>query len=494
MRPHSPRQVVQGALSDPPRVTSPPTEDGFAMVEVIVSAVLLVVMAMATFSLLDKSGQATGLNRARGVASNLAHADLNRMRQMSFAGVSAFHQVSAPKLVDGITYTVESRADWTADGGQVLTCTTSDGSQGAQYLRISSAVSWSAMADAKPVVAETIITPKARDLDPTAGSLAFKVQDSAGRPVPGVNVHADGETLVTDDSGCVIFGRLPAGSVQVTYAKAGFVDRLGNGTGVYDAQIVAGQTAVKTTSYDVGVQVTPVRFRDEAGAAVSWMSYSVVSGTDFTDTYPASPPAWALTGLPKMYTNTTALFPFAAGYSVYAGNCAGNAPQLYDPSFATRGARFAETTVVPEPGQAAQATALLRSVDVSVTRNTTTGADVYVYFKPAASVMPMQRPAGEHPCDEVVGPIVVPGVGVAAKTVSISLPYGIWSVCADDTVRYRYRSAAVNAYYNTPSEGTPAPTPDGSYPLLDVRGATTTSPTAAAHTSGGNGTCATRAW
>ncbi|HEU4975885.1 MAG TPA: hypothetical protein VFT50_12400 [Baekduia sp.] len=179
------------------------------MVEVMVSAVLLVVMALATFSLIDHAGEASGQNRARAVASNLAHTELDRLRQLSFDAARTYHAVSAPKVVGGIRYTVASTAAWTADEGHALTCTASDGSGGAQYLRISSSVTWSAMGSAEPVVAESILTPRARDLDPSAGSLAFKVEDSLGQPVPGVTVRAGGESLVTDEAGCVVFGRLP---------------------------------------------------------------------------------------------------------------------------------------------------------------------------------------------------------------------------------------------------------------------------------------------
>src|SRR5947208_2798656 len=57
------------------------SESGFALIEVMVSAVLVVVMSLAALAIIDKSGATSANNRMRDVASGLAAADQDTLRQ-----------------------------------------------------------------------------------------------------------------------------------------------------------------------------------------------------------------------------------------------------------------------------------------------------------------------------------------------------------------------------------------------------------------------------
>jgi hypothetical protein len=59
-------------------------ERGVMLVEILVSAVSLVGMGLATFAVLDRAGEASGMNRARSVATGLAQADQDQMRQLPY--------------------------------------------------------------------------------------------------------------------------------------------------------------------------------------------------------------------------------------------------------------------------------------------------------------------------------------------------------------------------------------------------------------------------
>src|ERR1044071_2426407 len=261
-------------------------EEGFALVEVMVSAVLLIVLALATLSLIDRSQTSSSQQRSKGVASAIASADLNRMRQTKFTDSSNFATTSKERGVDGITYTVTSKGEWTSAAGILTTCTKPSTGNPGQYVRLTSTVTWPGMGTVKPVTAETLLVPRAGETTIASGAFSLKVLNAAGLPVSGVSVVMNGQTLVTSAAGCVIFTSVPPGTYNVTYTKAGYVATNGVGTGTYTATVTKGTTASKTVGYDIPVKITPIRmYRDAGSGAASttqltggWTTYSVSAG------------------------------------------------------------------------------------------------------------------------------------------------------------------------------------------------------------------------
>jgi Tfp pilus assembly protein PilE len=445
-----------------PRVRS--SEQGFAFVEVIVSAVLLLILAMATLSVIDGSHKASAQTRSAGVASSLAHADLDRLRQTAFSSTVGLSQTTT-KTVDGQAYTVASQAVWTSDNGGNLTCTRSDGSGGAQYLRISSTVSWTNMGSRSPVTAESLFVPRTKDLNAAAGSLVFKVQNSQGLPLPGVTVTAQGQSLVTDSAGCVIFAQLTAGPTPVQYSKTGgYVDMSNNPVGTYNGTITAGVASVATVSYEVGAKVGPVAIANQAGGATNgWTSYSIKSGVTYLKTFPSSPASWSATGMPTSFTGVTGLYPLSAGYSVYAsvdagaGNtCTGNDPAGWDPSFTKPGA-----TVVPAPGGSAAATAYLKTITVSVA-NAGSAKPVSLWVKPATTVTQMNM------CGTTaIGAVNATSSATGTATLTAELPYGVYKLCVDNGSKY---VLPASFYNNTPDNTTGTYAPTTTAPMATIPG------------------------
>ena len=94
----------------------PRGESGWALVETLVSAVLLIVVALAIATSLDAASRASGENKERSVAASLAERDQERMRGMDPTALSNYHPVpSTATTPDGAVYSIASRADWIRD-------------------------------------------------------------------------------------------------------------------------------------------------------------------------------------------------------------------------------------------------------------------------------------------------------------------------------------------------------------------------------------------
>ena len=411
------------------------SEAGFALVEVIVSAVLLIGLALSTLAVLDQSGRSASANRSRGVASSLAQADLDRLRQTPIATLANLRQTQT-KPVSGIDYTVVSRADWVTDATGLVTCAGTPGQ--AQYLKIRSTVTWPQMNGVQPVVAESIVAPGVSALGPNRGAMTAKIVNDAGAGVQGVPVNVGGYGDVTDAGGCVVFGNLPAGNVTVTIgAGSDFVNKDGVRPVVQTQTIVGAQTAQLSPAVSMDHAGTVnVSLLDDASPAnpAKWYQVSFGnSGMSAPRKFPATAPASTTSSV-----TATDLYPFVAPYPVYAGNCSGNDPTTY------LGTASAGSVVVPA-GAAANVTVTMPLVTI-----TGQGAAVAYSVKPAMGAS----------CTGAIARTTV-----SSWPQSVALPYGIYTVCVDNGTRFK--TATVN---NTPAGGTPSPSRT---PTVDVSSGTT---------------------
>jgi Tfp pilus assembly protein PilV len=318
----------------PARRPSPRDEAGIGLIEVVVSALLVVLVGLGVYAGLDAASATSGVNKHRSLASELAQQDQDRMRAMALVELSNYRE-SIPRTVGNVTYTVDSRADWTTDRTGTATCTGTDAR--ANYLRISTKVSWANMGIG-PIAVESLVAPPNGSFGPGQGSLAIQVNDRNGTGLPGVPVTLAGlksYTDTTNDSGCVLWGYLPVGDYTVTLSRPGYVDPTGVAQPSKSVSVV-GQ-ATNTISFDYDAAATIVaRFDTWDGAA--WAS---ASGGAFSTVSPSSLRTSYGTGVRGETVTATGLFPFPAGYGAYAGSCAGNDPLANGQS----------ATVVPvEPG------------------------------------------------------------------------------------------------------------------------------------------------
>src|SRR4051812_31948176 len=79
--------VMRGTSSRGPDHTGSrmASEAGFALIEVLVSAVLVIVLATATLGIIERAGRQAGNDRSRSLATAIAQADQDRLRAMPVA-------------------------------------------------------------------------------------------------------------------------------------------------------------------------------------------------------------------------------------------------------------------------------------------------------------------------------------------------------------------------------------------------------------------------
>jgi Tfp pilus assembly protein PilV len=317
------------------------SQDGFALMEVIIAAAILVLVVLGVLAGMDSVTSTAGANKARTVAATLAEKDQERLRGMKTLDIDKMNLEPYDVPVGKVTYHVESEAAWVYDAsGDEVSCGVSKGQ--ASYMRISSTVTSPVTGKSvKPVVLSSIVAPQVGAT--AAGSLSVMVKGAAGQPIPGVTVTAppakDAET--TNELGCAVFGQLVAGTYKVTLNKAGYVDKEGVPTPSNDVSVTAGSMSTIEFAYDVGASITvKVKTKpsgvDEPAKGVVAANSQLGAGlraflAASNATYPAetlplgSPPVNTTYYSDKSFL-LTGLFPFVDGYAFYSGGCSANDP------------------------------------------------------------------------------------------------------------------------------------------------------------------------
>lgn len=393
-------------------------DDGFGLIEVLVSALLLTALALATFKLIDGSHQASAAVRSKSVAADIAHDDLNRLRQMKFSIVSGtnYQSKSTTPGVDGVKYTVTSTVTWATDTGVETSCTVPATAGNSQYLRIRSTVTWPAMGKIKPVVADSIMAPRGREANRTTGALMVKVADRDAKPVSGAAVTVSGQSLTTNVNGCVFFPSVNAGQWPVTITKGSFMDSEGNSPGAATASIVVNDVSTLAVSFDNPVKFNPVTFVDESGAQVTPKSPSfTLTNASKTIPFPGQ-------------SASTPVFPFASGWSVYAGSCAGNSPAIYASNPWTS---LTGSTSIPAPGATVPGKAYMRVLNLKLGDQLYSGGtnmQIDYFIRPLTGDSTYNYMSSD--CPSYTGSITV--TNNQSQNVSIPVPYGLYTICVDN--------------------------------------------------------------
>ena len=307
------------------------SEAGFSLIELLISALLLVSIGAATAEAMIATSYISGDQRRHSQAAQVAQDDQERIRGLSVAQLNSLNQASTRTVtVSGTSYTVTSTTKFLNNTGGP-SCIPG----AAAYFQIVSAVDWPSNKRG-PVVTESIIAP------PAGGTIRATVHDQLDSGVPGVAASASGpdvETAPTDSTGCAVLSGLPAGTYSVTYAKPGFVDRnglasppnvsatvtsTGNSTPTPDPSYM-GLAGTFTGTFQAFVNNS----QTDTGEAdyVSWIGgggWQSMDNSNFAPVpAPTAPPPPVVTTIassglyPFAFTGPT----YASNYQVWAGKC-----------------------------------------------------------------------------------------------------------------------------------------------------------------------------
>lgn len=376
------------------------------LVEALVAAVLLVVIGLGFFSSLDSAAKSSASNRHRSVAAALAQSEMERMRAMKQFDPSDL-SATRTQVVGTVTYTIASNASWVDDASSgASTC--APGSSSADYLKVTTTVTWPTMGNVKPVKTESLFAVRAGQ-----GSIKSQVVGASGAGIQGIDMALGGPqtpTGVTDAAGCLFFGYLAGGTYTANVNESGYVDKTGAQSVTQTTTVASSATSSLVFLYDRAATLN-VSYDTKIGAAaatpVSWTGFTVSnSGLPAPNTRSFSVGTAATT-----VTSGATLFPFSDGYAVWGGSCAANDPTLYT---------IAANIVPINPGATQTATARLPALNIIVKNASGT-------LLPAANVR-ITPPSG---CGSTfTGALSSPSATLANP----ALPFGDYSVCANANI------------------------------------------------------------
>jgi hypothetical protein len=424
-------------------------EDGFAMMEVLVSAGVLVLVVLGILAGLDAVSRAAGGNQARTVAATLAELDQERLRGLPTGDLDKLDEIESTTRkvkVGKVEYTIKSEAQWVTDTtGTEISCSLVPG-EGA-YLRITSTVTSPITGAAvKPVVLSSIVAPR-----PGKGTLTAMVKNAAGQPVAGMGVQAVGptpNTKTTNADGCAVFDESEAGSYVLKLNTTGWVDRDGITAAQKGATVSAGNLTTVELIYDrkSSITVAVKTKRPGATAEIPDVSTGVIAAHTGLSTgfklVSASPAASSFLFDP--------MFPFTTPYQLYSGSCTGNDPTKYIANYFTT--RLSSTAQLTPGGATVNADVLEPAIDVTI-KYTTSGGTVEWPGSGSGIVYAYPKTAGCGTARITLGSTTNDGSG---KIPNPGLPFGTYDICAQMTrTNGTVRKASWTGVVNQNVNGTP---------------------------------------
>jgi type II secretory pathway pseudopilin PulG len=315
---------------------TPRSEAGFALIEVIVSAAVLAVVALAVLSGIDAANGASAREKARAVAASLAEQDQERLRTMPVDMLKNPPQ-SPDATVDGVTYTIRSEAKWiTDDIGGTPACGAGSGENQVEYLQIKTTVTSKVVGERIPAVTvDSLVAPTTKWAE-GHGTLGVKVVDRTGTGISGITVAPTSAAFsptaqATNAQGCVLWKSVPIGTYTITLNTSGYIDSKGNNPSQTIQNVVAKKVSFPTIRYD-----RPASANVSVTTHVPGTTWSV-AGAKSSKATDVSATNGAEVGFFRTFTppgSVSQLFPFATNsYSFFSGRCGWADPEEYNENY-----------------------------------------------------------------------------------------------------------------------------------------------------------------
>jgi prepilin-type N-terminal cleavage/methylation domain-containing protein len=303
-------------------------EDGFALIEVLVSALVLAIVAAAVLALLQTTTRSAAAERQHAQAFSLAQEDQARLRSLRLSTLNRISQENKALsehtyTLGGTVFTVKSEGVFINNSTrQPSNCTS--GQTSADYVQITSTVSWGGH---KPVTLQSIVSPSNGSLDPNHGTLLITAKKVGNIALPGLGLKGSGPGTfsgTTDSTGCANFSDLPAGNYVITPSGAGLVGIDGKPPHAVEFGVSAGTSSTLPLQYDYGASI-PVEFEYRVGSSNEFKPAKLDSV--FTQNSVGTGEYWSPTKARELLFTAGPIYPFSNGDSIWAGSCAINNPE-----------------------------------------------------------------------------------------------------------------------------------------------------------------------
>lgn len=414
-------------------------ERGFTLIEVLVALMVFAIIATVVAYSMTLAMVMTRDARSREVAANLAAQQIDIAR--SLQNVFSVTGGTSTQVVDGTTYTITQTTNWISSTGSVGTCGSSSGLLQNKSVNVN--VTWSGMNPTTPAVSSnTLLAPSGPLNDQASGTILVHVTGATPAGVNNIPVSAKPDTNVpsntattvvpapsnTDADGCSYVLKVVPGSYLIQVGAPG------------DGMLSQKQVNAPSNTYPVAAgNSVPAEFQYDTAAkiAVTYASNSALSNIQYPSNLMSTfaPQGDAYTTSVGTITSkkaTTSVFPFPAGYSVFAGTyiaaggsaptCLSVDPQAWTTPNALGKVGVRQQAVVTTPGGTASANALMGVVTV------TPGNNMYVT---AVSQTPPTG-SGDPGCSTPMTYTFT--TKASGGAMNLALPWGSWTLYASSSV------------------------------------------------------------
>jgi type II secretory pathway pseudopilin PulG len=300
-------------------------ESGFTIIEVMVSAFLVLAVAGGVLTSIGTFSKASATERGRSQAGALvqqAQEDLRALPPATLAGYVTSPPADSSVTYAGVQYTTHTTAAWVNEASSGAACT--GAANITRYVRLTTTVSWPGPGGATRSYTNSTLA----GVPSSGGRLIVQVFDRNKDPQPNVRVDITGPAAAnatTGAGGCAEWDYLADGTynVAVSVPTNDYVDRDGNTAPTQTAVVTSGQLNIVSFDYDRGGRITS-RFWTKDGsnpAIVAGAGDGVEQLTVLNASMPSGSKTYGTPGTRSPTITTGYLFPFTTPYTVLAGTC-----------------------------------------------------------------------------------------------------------------------------------------------------------------------------
>ena len=241
------------------------SEGGSLLVEVLVSASIMLTVGAGVVLVLITSDAQSSLQRSKALATDVAQTKLDALRAIGYNDLRPLTETTTV-TEGGVDFTVVSTATPVAQSDAPTGCLTS---RARDYLSLKATVTWAEMGARKPVVLQTMVAAPIG----AGGGLVVSVTGALGQAMPNIPIalSSGGGSATTDPSGCARWDAVAAGSgYSLSASVPGYVQPNGQqDVNITGLNIAAEETAQKSFAYDRGGSVR-LLFQQKTTGASAW--------------------------------------------------------------------------------------------------------------------------------------------------------------------------------------------------------------------------------